>query len=205
MKSHDVYPATVTFADELCLFYLRIEDYEHASGLAGKILSDDASNYTACLVSGLIEEEKGNYRQAILHYNSILKSYPDDPTALKRIAAAEAGIEEEESAFRNITRSLQLNNNDAEAYIIRGQIYFHLFQKKIEAIMDYNQALRIEPDNVHALCNRGFAYLKYGNRNYARDDFEHAARLGYSCAFEMLNRYFVNEEGDVIASANYVT
>lgn len=188
-----------TFIDDLCYFYFQIEDYEHANELAEKLLLEDPENHTALLVLGLISEEKDNFQLALYYYDAILKGYPDDSVALKRKAAVEMNINKERSALNDITKSLQLNNKDAEAYIIRGLIYFYLFQKKIEAIIDYNQALRLEPNNVYALFNRGYAYLKYGNHNYARDDFERAAGLGYSYASEMLNRYFTTQVSNVPA------
>jgi len=179
-----------TFIDELCLFHFQIEDYEHASGIAQKMLDEDPENYTALLVLGLISEEHENYQGALHYYDTILEYYPNDPTTLKRKAAVEMNIQHEKSALSDITRSLQLNSNDAESYIIRGLIYFYFYQKKIEAIIDYNQALRLEPNNAYALFNRGYAYLKYGNYNYAHDDFERAASLGYENASDMLDRYF---------------
>lgn len=188
-----------TFIDDLCYFYFQIEDYEHANELAEKLLLEDPENHTALLVLGLISEEKDNFQLALYYYDTILKSYPDDSVALKRKAAVEMNVNKEKSALNDITKSLQLNSKDAEAYIIRGLIYFYLFQKKIEAIIDYNQALRLEPNNVYALFNRGYAYLKYGNHNYARDDFERAASLGYVYASEMLNRYFTTRESYVPA------
>ncbi len=188
-----------TFVDDLCYFYFQIEDYEHANELAKKMLLEDPENRTALLVLGLISEEKENFQLAIYYYETILKKYPDDSVALKRKAAVEMNIKKNKSALSDITKSLQLNNKDAEAYIIRGLIYFYLFQKKIEAIIDYNQALRLEPNNVYALFNRGYAYLKYGNHNYARDDFERAASLGYAFASEMLDRYFITQVSNIPA------
>lgn len=190
MKNQEHPALTDTFANDLCMFYLQIEDFEHATQLAEKMLEEDSENYTALLVLGLISEEKENFQLALYYYDTILKSHANDSVALKRKASVEMNIKKETSALNDITRSLQLNSEDAEAYIIRGLIYFYLFQKKIEAIIDYNQALRLEPNNVYALFNRGYAYLKYGNHNYARDDFERAAHLGYGYASEMLDRYF---------------
>ncbi len=190
MKTQEAPAINSTFTDELCLFHFQIEDYDHASEIAHKMLEEDPENYTALLVLGLISEEYENFQTALNYYNTILGFYANDSTTLKRKAVVEMNIQKDKSALTDITRSLQLNSNDAEAYIIRGLIYFYLFQKKIEAIVDYNHALRLEPNNVHALFNRGYAYLKYGNYNYARDDFERAARLGYTNASQMLNRHF---------------
>ncbi len=65
--------------------------------------------------------------------------------------------------------------------------------KKIKAIVSYNKAPGLDHDNALALFNQGYAYLKYVNRDYAKDDFTKSASLGYEYAREMLTLYFPNQ------------
>lgn len=190
MKTHGKTSPVSLFTSELCQFYLRIQDYEQAYQTASYILNDDPSNKTALYVMGAVNEVRDNLPMALYYYNEILTDSPNDARALKRKAYVEMHLQKERDALKNINRSLELDNTDPESYLIRGMIYFHFFAKKLEAIVDYNEALRLDPDNVMALYNRGYAYLKYGNKNYARDDFIRAAELGYTLAEEMLERFF---------------
>ncbi len=194
MKASEKKNISKKFNDELCMFYFQIEDYMHAIEAARHILQKQSDNYTALLVMGLINEANGKYDAAIRHYNDILDSYHEDALALKRRAYVEMNTGREKEALRDINHSLKLDNKDAEAYIIRGLIYFYYYQNKIEAIINYNKALQIDPLNISALYNRGYSYLKYGNYNYARDDFMKAANLGYRQASEMLDKYFTSNE-----------
>ncbi len=190
-----VKPSPVSlFTNELCLFYLRIEDYEHAYQTAGFILNDDPSNKTALYVLGAVYEVRDNLPMALQYYDAILNNYPHDAKAMKRKAYVEMHLHMELEALQHINISIELDKNDAESYLIRGMIYFHYFAKKLDAIVDYNEALRLDPQNVMALFNRGYAYLKYGNKNYARDDFSRAAELGYGYAGEMLDQYFASHQ-----------
>jgi len=190
MKTHGKTSPVSLFTNELCQFYLRIQDYEQAYQTASYILNDDPSNKTGLYVMGAVNEVRDNFPMALYYYSEILTDSPDDAKALKRKSYVEMHLQREMDALKDINKSIELDNNDTESFLIRGMIYFHFFAKKLEAIMDYNEALRLEPNNVMALYNRGYAYLKYGNKNYAYDDFKRAAELGYSLAEEMLERFF---------------
>lgn len=72
------------------------------------------------------------------------------------MAHAEMNLNSKEAAPRNINRSIQLDNSDTEAYLIRGMIHFYLFQRKIDSILDYNMTLQLDSDHVLALFNRGY-------------------------------------------------
>lgn len=188
-----VKPSPVSlFTNELCLFYLRIEDYEHALQTANFILNDDPTNRTALYVLGAVHEVRDNLPMALQYYDALLSYDSNDAKALKRKAYVEMHLHMEMDALKHINLSIDLDNSDAESYLIRGMIYFYYFAKKLEAIVDYNEALRLDPQNVMALFNRGYAYLKYGNKNYAHDDFTKASELGYEYAGEMLHRYFAS-------------
>lgn len=182
------------FTNELCQFYLQIEDYEHASETARNILNGDPSNRTALYVMGAVHEVWDELPMALYYYDEILSYYPGEAIAMKRKAYVEMHLHKEMDALKHINMSIDLDRSDAESFLIRGMINFYFFSKKLDAIIDYNEALRLDPRNVMALFNRGYAYMKYGNNNYARDDFSKAAQLGYSYAGEMLNRYFANHQ-----------
>ena len=52
-----------------------------------------------------------------------------------------------------------------------------------DAIADYNEAIRLNPQDEQAWCNRGMSYGNLGNHRKALKNFEEAIRLANSVAF----------------------
>jgi Flp pilus assembly protein TadD len=93
-------------------------------------------------------------------------------------------------ALADINHAIRLAEKDSETYLIRGMINLYTFRKNIEALQDYNLSLRLNPNDKDALFQRGYAYWKYGNLNYAEDDLKRAAALGSVEAQKMLQKKF---------------
>ena len=182
------------YDEQLCLFYFEIEDFDCARRISEELLDSEDHNYTALLVLGLIEEELENYADAIAHYNKVLKAYPADPQCLKRKALAELHCHNGVQALVDINKSIKSNPEDPESYIIRGMIQFQIYDRKKEAIINYNQALKIDPKNICGLFNRGLTFLRIGNKQYAFDDLTKAAELGHMEAEMMIKKYFPEKE-----------
>ena len=194
METLKMRPIKGQFTNELCEFYLRIEDYNSARQMAVQILKEDSVNATALLVMGFVNEIDGNLLMAVSYYEKIVANNPEDTNALKRKALVEMNLHLDKQAFIDINLAIKLDRLDPESLVIRGMISIYAFHKKIDAIVDYNQALQLNPLYTLALYHRGYAYLKYGNVEYARDDFVKADELGNREAGGMLERYFPNNE-----------
>ena len=84
-----------------------------------------------------------------------------------------------EAAISVYTEALALNVNYAEAYNNRAYTYMRM-QNYAPALRDLDQALRIRPDYLHALMNRGDIHNFYfeQDRKKAIDDYDHILRLG---------------------------
>ena len=72
------------------------------------------------------------------------------------------------------------DNNDREvrALIERGLEYNNLGQYE-QATQDYDEALRLNPEDADAYINRGIAYGDLGKSIEAERDFAKAKELGY--------------------------
>ncbi len=178
------------FENELCKFYLQIEDYKHANQIASDILEKEPDNPIALLVMGYVSETGGNLKSALFYYDELTSSHPRDVEAIKRKALVEMNLGNGKRALTDINLAIRLAGNDSETYLIRGMINLYIFRKNIDAIQDYNLSLRLNPNNKDALFQRGYAYWKYGNLNYAEDDLKRAARLGSDEAQKMLVKNF---------------
>jgi tetratricopeptide (TPR) repeat protein len=82
-------------------------------------------------------------------------------------------------AIASYTQAIALNPNYAEAYNNRAYTYMRM-QKYEPALQDLDQALRIRPDYIHALMNRGDIHNYYfaQDRKKAIADYDHILRLG---------------------------
>jgi tetratricopeptide (TPR) repeat protein len=77
------------------------------------------------------------------------------------------------------THALALNPDYGEAYNNRAYTYMRM-QNYAPALKDLDQALRIRPDYLHALMNRGDIHNYYfeQDRKKAIEDYNHILRLG---------------------------
>jgi tetratricopeptide (TPR) repeat protein len=103
-------------------------------------------------------------------------------------------VREEESSdaaiaacSRAITSAKWTGPRLAAIYYNRGAIHGkrHDFDS---AIVDYNQAIRLDPQNVDAHINRGVAYYAKGDSDRAIADYERALRLDPNNADAYNNR-----------------
>ncbi len=66
--------------------------------------------------------------------------------------------------MKGLDKIIKDNNHLKEAYNCRGLIKSKLKEKKIEAIEDFDEAIKIEPRYYSALYNRADAYGDIGKR-----------------------------------------
>ena len=60
-----------------------------------------------------------------------------------------------EDALANYTKAIELNPQDATAYIDRGILYHQELGDSEAALMDFNEAIRLNPEDATAYNNRG--------------------------------------------------
>lgn len=88
---------------------------------------------------------------------------------------------------KDLDRVIELSPRFYYAYYNRGNLHFS--QQKIqEAINDYTEALRLQPDLADAYFNRGLAWLKAGDEAQGRADLSKAGELGVMAAYNILKR-----------------
>jgi tetratricopeptide (TPR) repeat protein len=85
--------------------------------------------------------------------------------------------------------------DEAEAFLKRGNS--HSFSGEYDqAISDYTEAIRFDPDNALAYRNRSLAYRRKKNESKAERDLNTYLRIIYS---EMKNRAEKDETGDFLS------
>jgi tetratricopeptide (TPR) repeat protein len=95
-------------------------------------------------------------------------------------------------AYSDAIRYSKINGEDFPLvwayYFNRGNCYLKNNQHKM-AIPDYNEALRLSPDNADVLTNRGFCLYKTGRNSDACRDLQKALRLGNKANQRYLDQY----------------
>jgi regulator of sirC expression with transglutaminase-like and TPR domain len=79
-------------------------------------------------------------------------------------------------ATEDATRVISLSVNDPGSYKLRGSIYNDIKQYQ-KALADFNEAIRLKPDDKDAYINRGFAKDMLGDAAGAAADREYARKL----------------------------
>ncbi len=111
-----------------------------------------------------------------------------DPMRKTRVMAFDQDLKDRIHDDGNIFITLQEVDNalntpegrrDPLLYKYRGNLRV-LIGKYFEAIEDFNQAIRLEPEWAEAYYNRGIARILAGNRPDACADFERSAAMGYN-------------------------
>ncbi len=109
-----------------------------------------------------------------------------------------------ESATNNFTKSLELNPYNQFSYASRGWIKHRIYKKYREAIFDYTNAIKIDPDYFQAYYHRGIA--KWGLNDFygAIEDHKKVIKLnpGNLDAYYWLSQAYQQDEvlkGDPIS------
>jgi FkbM family methyltransferase len=105
--------------------------------------------------------QTGDLQQAKLICIDILEEQPDNEAMLYLLGVVYTALEEYDLAVQYIKQSLQLNTNNADAYLALGAI----FQKRgmsDDATNYYNKAIEIDPDFAEAYENLGDLFRDKG-------------------------------------------
>ena len=98
-------------------------------------------------------------------------------------------LKEYQQALENYDRAIQLNPNEAVAYIFRGVAYYELGNYQ-QAIKDYDRAIQLDPNRARAYHYRGSAFSSLGNYQQAIKDYDRAIELDPKLAMAYSSRGF---------------
>ncbi|MDJ0724440.1 MAG: tetratricopeptide repeat protein [Prochloraceae cyanobacterium] len=74
----------------------------------------------------------------------------------------------------------------------KGNSYYY-FKEYSEAIINYNRAIQINPEDAHLYFNRGLAYAKLQNTEGAFNDFDRAAKIDPEFTKAIDNREIIRQ------------
>ncbi len=125
---------------------------------------------------GVTSHEKGKYKEAIKHYDEVIRSNPQIFQAYYNRGHAKDELGQYHDALADYDQAIRINPQDAKAYANRGNAKDKLGKHK-EAIADYNEAIRLNPQYAVAYYNRGTTNKEIGEHENARTDFQRVFEL----------------------------
>ena len=143
--------------------------------------------------------ENGDYYKSINIFNDLLKFDPENIDYLYRRAECYFKLGNLEMALMDYNNSITIKANYL-SFIGRGDIMLKNGDF-IRAIADYNEALRIQPNNFLALNNRGYAYYKSGNTFKALDDYNSSIKYNSNYSISYFYRGILFENKGDLAQA----
>lgn len=145
------------------------QDFEEAYDLGESAIS-------LHLNLGTCYERLGQFPAAMSEYDSILKSFPDDPSALLARGNLLLQQGQFQAAYRDLTKATELSPRSAEAWNARG-VAQRMLGRYEKAIQSYTRALELDKTAADALNNRGYARKQLGRQAEALQDYEAALVL----------------------------
>ena len=91
-------------------------------------------------------------------------------------------IRDPRKAIRLFTKAIELNPEDAGAYIRRGDAFIYLGRFE-EAISNFDEAIKLNPEDAAAYSHRGAALIFLDRLEEAIADYDKANELNPESAF----------------------
>jgi tetratricopeptide (TPR) repeat protein len=105
---------------------------------------------------------RGEREEALAEWTSIVEAHPRHaayPLQIRAIFRLLLG--ELDLALQDLTRSIELAPAVATTYALRGEVYAHLCRDD-EALVNYERALQLEPDDMQALLGKARTLCRTG-------------------------------------------
>jgi len=115
---------------------------------------------------------------------------PTDAKGYARRGAARASRRDFERALADLTRACELDPGVGKYFLLRGQIRLHLGQQFL-AMSDFNEALRLNPDDVDARVARARLHIAGHDAQSARADLSVADNVAASQANSRLDMAYL--------------
>ena len=185
-----------------------IVDAYQVRGISRQILKDDKGaiedynvgleylpeNKTFLLNKAIAQQNIKDYEGSEETFKTLLSYYPKYDNAYLGLAELQLLQGDTISALDNITKCIELNANNSDAFVMRAGIWIKNKENYNKALDDMDEAIKLQPKQADFFVNR--AFLKYNLDDYfgAMADFDYAISLDPSNTAAHLNRGLLRME-----------
>lgn len=122
--------------------YMRRRQYMEARLDYQRLLAEEPGNKTARVGIAMVNQKDKRYREALDELNRLITDYPRDVSLLKARAELEVEMNSLELALLDLEEAVRITPNDADIYVMCGEIYLTLGKKR-EAYAAFEKAVEL--------------------------------------------------------------
>ena len=122
--------------------YMRRRQYQEARNDYQRLLETVPGDKTARIGMAMVNQKMLRYRESLEEFNRLIVDYPKDASLLKARAELEVEANSMEMALLDLEAALKLTPNDADIYVMCGEIYL-LQERKREAYVAFEKAIEL--------------------------------------------------------------
>jgi tetratricopeptide (TPR) repeat protein len=171
-------PRYVKAWEKRIIIYYQMDNIKEASKYVDEAINEFPSEGELFYLRGLINLDRKKYYKAVNDFNKALDYKSVDPykVYLNR-AVANTSLQEYDLAIDDLTKSIELNSDNASAYHSRGMVYYELKDYE-QAVRDFTQAINLSQDNPVTFFNLGMSYYRMEDKDSACPYFHKACSMG---------------------------
>ena len=163
---------------------------EKAKELYKQILEIDSDHFDTLHLTGMIENQQGNYQKSILLIEKAISLNPNVDFFYNNLGKIYLTINNYENALINFKKAITLNKNFEDAYFNLGECYRFL-KKYSLSVKNYDFCLVINPSNILAIINKGVCLFESNAFDECIDIFDQAIQLDTSNLTAISNKALV--------------
>lgn len=122
--------------------YMRRRQYSDARIDYQRLLEEEPGNKTARVGLAMVNQKDKRYRESLEEFNRLIVDYPRDASLLKARAELEVDMNTLELAIMDLENAVKLTPNDAEIFVMCGEIYLAQGKKR-EAYVAFEKAIEL--------------------------------------------------------------
>lgn len=140
---------------------------------------------------------------ALADYNKVIELDPKSaPAYVKRAAINAAQVKDKgKTALADIAKALEIDPKLIEPYVLRAQIRYKFEVDYKAALVDLNEAVKLNPESGYILSERGMVNFLLKNYAQAEADLTAAIKFNFATANVYNNRALAYEYQDKIDAA----
>ncbi|NDP46892.1 MAG: PEP-CTERM system TPR-repeat protein PrsT [Sulfuriferula multivorans] len=158
------------------LFFFQQEKYPEARSALQEVFKTTEDHAPSLLLAGATSYALGSYQQTETYINRVLSRFPNNPFAMRVLAASQLKQGQADKALKTLTPLLSPDSKDSQALALASEAY--LAARDYNAAMSYLQrASDLAPESGDIKMRLASRYLAEGESDKALTNLQQATKL----------------------------